>query len=116
SSRSARLRLVVDPCERRPRLAESIATVTEHEQELSASGAVVGEPHRHRVQGTGRRYRAGMSAVAPQLVVTSGTFSIDGEDFDVDNNIWIVGDDEECLVVDAAHEAQPIIDAVGGRR
>jgi glyoxylase-like metal-dependent hydrolase (beta-lactamase superfamily II) len=57
-----------------------------------------------------------MTAAAPQLVVTSGTFSIDGEDFDVDNNIWIVGDDEECLVVDAAHEAQPIIDAIGGRR
>jgi glyoxylase-like metal-dependent hydrolase (beta-lactamase superfamily II) len=57
-----------------------------------------------------------MTAAPPQLVVTSGTFSIDGEDFDVDNNIWIVGDDEECLVVDAAHEAQPIIDAVGDRR
>ena len=48
-------------------------------------------------------------------VVTSGTFSIDGEDFDVDNNIWLVGDDDEVLVVDAAHEAQPILDAVGGR-
>jgi glyoxylase-like metal-dependent hydrolase (beta-lactamase superfamily II) len=48
-------------------------------------------------------------------VVTSGTFSIDGEDFDVDNNIWLVGDDDEVLVVDAAHEAQPIVDAVGGR-
>ena len=24
--------------------------------------------------------------------VTSGTFSIDGEDFEVDNNIWVVGD------------------------
>lgn len=57
-----------------------------------------------------------MTAAAPQKVVTSGTFSIDGEDFDVDNNIWIVGDDEECLVVDAAHQAQPIVDAVGGRR
>ncbi len=53
---------------------------------------------------------------SPQLVVTSGTFSIDGEDFAVDNNIWIVGNDEECLVVDAAHEAAPIIEAVGGRR
>jgi glyoxylase-like metal-dependent hydrolase (beta-lactamase superfamily II) len=57
-----------------------------------------------------------MTAAAPQLVVTSGTFSIDGEDFDVDNNIWIVGDDDECLVIDAAHEARPIVDAVGGRR
>jgi glyoxylase-like metal-dependent hydrolase (beta-lactamase superfamily II) len=52
----------------------------------------------------------------PQQVVTSGTFSIDGEDFDVENNIWIVGDDEECLVIDAAHEAAPIVDAVAGRR
>ena len=48
-------------------------------------------------------------------VVTSGTFSIDGEDFDVDNNIWLIGDDHEVLVVDAAHDAQPIIDAARGR-
>ena len=26
-----------------------------------------------------------------ERVVTSGTFSIDGEDFDVDNNIWLIG-------------------------
>ena len=49
-------------------------------------------------------------------VITHGTFSIDGEDFAVDNNIWIVGDDTECLVVDAAHEAAPIVAGVGGRR
>ena len=49
-------------------------------------------------------------------VVTRGIFSIDGEDFEVENNIWIVGDDEECLVIDAAHEAAPIIDGVAGRR
>lgn len=49
-------------------------------------------------------------------VVTHGTFSIDGEDFEVDNNIWIVGDDGECLVIDAAHEAQPIVDGVAGRK
>ena len=40
-----------------------------------------------------------------ERVVTSGTFRIDGEDFDVDNNIWLVGDDREVLVVDAAHDA-----------
>ncbi|MEZ5204158.1 MAG: MBL fold metallo-hydrolase [Acidimicrobiales bacterium] len=51
-----------------------------------------------------------------ERVVTHGTFSIDGEDFAVDNNIWLVGDDEEVLVIDAAHEAQPIADAVAGRR
>ena len=49
-------------------------------------------------------------------VVTSGTFSLDGEDFAVDNNIWLVGDDDEVLVIDAAHQAAPIIDAVAGRR
>jgi len=49
-------------------------------------------------------------------VVTHGTFSIDGEDFDVDNNIWIVGNDDECLVIDAAHDAEPIIAGIGGRR
>ena len=56
------------------------------------------------------------SAPRVDKVVTSGTFSIDGEDFDVDNNIWIVGDDEECIVVDAAHDHQPIVEAVAGRR
>jgi glyoxylase-like metal-dependent hydrolase (beta-lactamase superfamily II) len=49
-------------------------------------------------------------------VVTHGTFSIDGEDFEVDNNIWIVGDDTECLVIDAAHAAAPIVEGVAGRR
>src|SRR5262245_22083882 len=48
-------------------------------------------------------------------VVTSGTFSIDGEDFDVDNNIWLVGDDHEVIVVDAAHDHAPIVEGVGGR-
>lgn len=52
-------------------------------------------------------------AITP--VVTSGTFSIDGEDFDVDNNIWLVGDDREVLVIDAAHDHGPIVDAVGHR-
>jgi glyoxylase-like metal-dependent hydrolase (beta-lactamase superfamily II) len=49
-------------------------------------------------------------------VVTSGTFTLDGQSFDVDNNIWLVGDDAEVLVVDAAHQAAPILDAVGDRR
>jgi glyoxylase-like metal-dependent hydrolase (beta-lactamase superfamily II) len=47
--------------------------------------------------------------------VTSGTFSIDGEDFDVENNIWIVGDADEVVVIDAAHDAAAIVHAVGGR-
>jgi glyoxylase-like metal-dependent hydrolase (beta-lactamase superfamily II) len=51
-----------------------------------------------------------------ERVVTSGIFSLDGQDFEVDNNVWLVGDDEEVLIVDAAHDAATIIGAVAGRR
>lgn len=54
-------------------------------------------------------------ANAIQRVVTSGTFELDGGSWNVDNNIWIVGDDSNVVVFDAAHTAQPIIDAVAGR-
>ena len=47
--------------------------------------------------------------------VTSGTFSLDGETFDVDNNIWVVGDDDECIVIDAPHDVDDILAVVGGR-
>ena len=47
--------------------------------------------------------------------VVSGVFSLDGQDFDVDNNVWLVGDDDEVLVIDAPHDAAPIVAAVGGR-
>ena len=50
-----------------------------------------------------------------ELVTTTGVFSLDGDDFEVENNIWIIGDDEEVLVVDAAHDAAPIAEGVGGR-
>lgn len=49
-------------------------------------------------------------------LVTSGTFSLDGGTWDVDNNVWIVGDDTEAVVVDAAHDADAIAAAVGERR
>ncbi len=50
-----------------------------------------------------------------ERVVTSGIFSLDGSDFEVENNIWIVGDDRQVVVVDAAHDHRPIAEAVGGR-
>lgn len=53
--------------------------------------------------------------VKVERVVTSGTFALDGGEWEVDNNVWIVGDDRECYVIDAAHEAAPILDAVGDR-
>ena len=50
-----------------------------------------------------------------ERLVTSGTFSLDGGTWDVDNNVWLIGDDEEVIVVDAAHDADAIVSAVGGR-
>jgi len=49
-------------------------------------------------------------------VVTSGTFTLDGQSFDVDNNIWVVGDADEVFVIDAAHDAASIVDCVAGRK
>jgi glyoxylase-like metal-dependent hydrolase (beta-lactamase superfamily II) len=49
-------------------------------------------------------------------LVTSGTFSLDGGTWDVDNNVWLVGDSSEVLVIDAAHDADAIAAAVGDRR
>jgi glyoxylase-like metal-dependent hydrolase (beta-lactamase superfamily II) len=47
--------------------------------------------------------------------VTSGTFSLDGQTFDVDNNVWVLGDDTECVVIDAPHDVDAILAVVGGR-
>jgi glyoxylase-like metal-dependent hydrolase (beta-lactamase superfamily II) len=49
-------------------------------------------------------------------VITSGTFSLDGQTFDVDNNVWVVGDDDECIVIDAPHDVDAILAVSGGRR
>lgn len=46
----------------------------------------------------------------------AGTFSLDGQTFDVENNIWVVGDDAECIVVDAPHSVEAILEVVAGRR
>lgn len=56
------------------------------------------------------------SSVRVDHAVTSGTFSLDGETFDVENNIWVVGNDEECIVIDAPHSVDDIIAVVGKRR
>ncbi|MEV6318198.1 MBL fold metallo-hydrolase [Streptomyces sp. NPDC051776] len=55
-------------------------------------------------------------AVRIEHLVTSGTFSLDGGTWDVDNNVWLVGDDDEVAVIDAAHDATAIHEAVGDRR
>ncbi len=51
-----------------------------------------------------------------ELVTTDGIFALDGGEWEVTNNIWIVGDDREVVVFDAAHDHRPIVDAIHGRR
>lgn len=53
--------------------------------------------------------------------VTSGTFALDGGEWEVDNNVWLIGDPPssaggEVLIVDAPHDADAIVQAVDGRR
>src|ERR1700729_24037 len=50
-----------------------------------------------------------------ERIVTHGTFELDGGSWEVDNNIWLFGDDSDVVVFDAAHTAAPIVTAVGGR-
>ncbi len=47
---------------------------------------------------------------------TSGTFSLDGGTWNVDNNVWLIGDGDEVVIIDAAHDADAIVQAVNGRR
>ena len=51
-----------------------------------------------------------------ELVTTDGIFALDGGEWEVTNNIWIVGDDREVVVFDAAHDHQPIVDGIHGRK
>ncbi len=48
-------------------------------------------------------------------VVTHGTFELDGGSWEVDNNIWLFGDNSNVVVFDVAHEAGSIVEAVRGR-
>ena len=50
-----------------------------------------------------------------ERVVTSGLFELDGGSWEVENNVWVIGDDRECLVIDAAHDAEAIARVVGDR-
>ncbi len=51
-----------------------------------------------------------------ELVTTEGIFALDGGEWAVTNNVWLIGNDREVIVIDAAHDASPIVAAVHGRR
>jgi glyoxylase-like metal-dependent hydrolase (beta-lactamase superfamily II) len=50
-----------------------------------------------------------------EQVVTSGKCVIDDEEYDVQSNTWIVGDDEAVIVIDPAHDAEAILKVVDER-
>ncbi len=55
-------------------------------------------------------------SVTIENLVTSGTFALDGGTWDVDNNVWIVGNEDECVIIDSPHDAAAIIGQVRGRK
>lgn len=57
-----------------------------------------------------------MSDVRIDRGVSSGTFSLDGATHAVDNNVWVIGDDNECLVIDAPHSVDDVLRVVADRR
>ncbi|GAB2504800.1 MBL fold metallo-hydrolase [Nocardiopsis aegyptia] len=57
-----------------------------------------------------------MSGARVDHTLTSGVFTLDGGSWEVENNVWLIGDDDEVVVVDAAHDAGAILAAVDGRR
>ncbi|MEU1391359.1 MULTISPECIES: MBL fold metallo-hydrolase [unclassified Nonomuraea] len=50
-----------------------------------------------------------------ERVVTEGVVDIDGTEHKVENNTWIIGDDDEVIVIDAARDAGKILERVGER-
>lgn len=56
-----------------------------------------------------------MSEVKIEGLVTSGFIGSGGQQFSIENNVWLIGDDKEVLVIDAAHDAEQIAAAVGER-
>lgn len=50
-----------------------------------------------------------------EKLVTSGKFRLDGGEWDVDNNVYLIGTGHEVIIVDPSHDAQAIYDSVGER-
>ncbi|SDL09985.1 MBL fold metallo-hydrolase [Tessaracoccus oleiagri] len=55
-----------------------------------------------------------MSTARIERLVTAGNADPEGPP-EHENNVWIVGDDRKVVVVDPAHDAEAVLDAVGGR-
>jgi glyoxylase-like metal-dependent hydrolase (beta-lactamase superfamily II) len=53
--------------------------------------------------------------VEVDLTVTAGNYRFDGAAFAVDTNIWLIGDEDEVLIIDAGFDVSAILAAVDGR-
>lgn len=61
-----------------------------------------------------------MTQIRVERVVTSGRIGAGRPGFPADgvaleNNVWVIGDDAEAIVIDAAHDAEAVARAVGDR-
>jgi glyoxylase-like metal-dependent hydrolase (beta-lactamase superfamily II) len=52
---------------------------------------------------------------AIQRLVTAGEFTLYGGTWAVENNVWIIGNEQEVVVIDAAHDADAIEEAIAER-
>jgi glyoxylase-like metal-dependent hydrolase (beta-lactamase superfamily II) len=64
-----------------------------------------------------------MPAISPsaggvrvERVVTSGTLDHGGRGVELENNTWVVGDDSECVLVDAGHDGRAIVKSIPRHR
>ncbi len=65
---------------------------------------------------TGSASTGSENGIRIEHTTTSGTFSLDGGTWDVDNNVWVIGNDDEVIVIDAPHDAAPILELIGDRK
>lgn len=47
---------------------------------------------------------------------SSGVLTVDDVEYACENNTWVVGDDTEVIVIDPAHDAKAVLEAVGDRQ
>lgn len=62
---------------------------------------------------------SGLPEIAPSpggvritRVVTTGTIDHGDRRVDLENNVWVVGDDKECVVIDPGHDGRTIVKSV----
>jgi glyoxylase-like metal-dependent hydrolase (beta-lactamase superfamily II) len=50
-----------------------------------------------------------------EQVVTSGEITEDGTVYPMENNSWVIGDNDEVIVIDPGHNAAAVLEATGDR-